>query len=236
MDTQMANDSSTGDNNTNGEFSDEAHLMPGVDGIRQFGFPNKIITKLRYAFTQSTGPLSNETPVDYVFRMNSIQDPDFTGTGHQPLWHDTYSTIYETYRVLGSRLVVSFAPSVYSYNGTFGPFIVGVTGNRLSTSNLGYGNVQQLLESADTTSTIVGLDDMKTITLDYSPASKLGVAASEDTAGASVGSNPPNVYFGHCWVTQQNGAAVPATTGEVQLTGYIDFTVEFFNLLNPSAS
>lgn len=237
MDTQM-NDSTTGNdkNERSKEFGDSAYMIPGVDGFRQFGFPNKIITKLRYGFTVSTAALSNETIIDYVFRMNSIQDPDFTGTGHQPLWHDTYSTVYETYRVLGSQLTVTFTPSVYSYNGTFGPYIIGVTGNRLSTSALGYSNVQQLMESADTTYDVIGLDSARTITLDYSPASRLGTSATEDTVGASVGSNPPNTYFGHCWVVQQNGNTTPATTGEVQLTGHIDMTVEFYNLLNPSAS
>ena len=180
--------------------------------------------------------LTNDTIQDYVFRMNSIFDPDFTGTGHQPLWHDTYSTIYETYRVLGAKLTITFAPSVYSYSGAFGPYVIGVTGNRVSTSALGYSNVQQLMESADTTFDVIGLDSARTITLDYSPSSKLGTSATEDTVGASVGANPPNAYYGHVWVTQVNGAAAPATTGEVNLTGYIDFTVEFFNLLNPSVS
>lgn len=238
MDTPMGNDSTTGnnDNDRSKEFGDSAFMIPGVDGFRQFGFPNKIITKLRYGFNQSSGALTNETIQDYVFRMNSIFDPDFTGTGHQPLWHDTYSTIYETYRVLGSQMTITFAPSVYSYNGSFGPYVVGITGNRVSTSALGYSNVQQLMESADTTFDVIGLDSARTITLDYSPSSKLGTSATEDTVGASVGSNPPNAYYGHVWVTQVNGAAVPATTGEVNLTGYIDFTVEFFNLLNPSTS
>lgn len=234
----MRNDSSTGDSkdSKSKEFGDTAFMIPGVNGVKQFGFPNKIITKIRYAFNISTNPLTNGSIVDQVFRMNSIFDPDFTGIGHQPLWHDTYSSIYETYRVLGSELEVTFAPSVYSYNGTFGPFVVGVTGNRVSTSALGYSNVDQLMESADTDWEVMGLDAARTLRLTYSPASKLGTAATEDTVGASVGSNPPNTYFGHLWCVQLNGNASPATTGEVSLIGYVDYTVEFFNLLNPSAS
>jgi len=34
-----------------------------------------------------------------VFRVNNIFDPNLTGTGHQPMYHDNYSAIYTSYRV-----------------------------------------------------------------------------------------------------------------------------------------
>lgn len=34
-----------------------------------------------------------------VMRLNSIFDPDLTGTGHQPQSHDNWNTLYQTYRV-----------------------------------------------------------------------------------------------------------------------------------------
>jgi len=35
----------------------------------------------------------------YVYRLNSIYDPDLTGAGHQPYGHDTLAAIYNRYRV-----------------------------------------------------------------------------------------------------------------------------------------
>lgn len=36
-----------------------------------------------------------------LFRCASIFDPDFSGTGHQPLGHDQWATFYQRYRVYG---------------------------------------------------------------------------------------------------------------------------------------
>jgi hypothetical protein len=36
---------------------------------------------------------------DYQFRLNSIFDPDLSGTGHQPYGYDTFATLYNRYRV-----------------------------------------------------------------------------------------------------------------------------------------
>lgn len=38
----------------------------------------------------------------YQFQ-SSIFDPDFTGVGHQPLWHDQFNVLYDKYRVYGIK-------------------------------------------------------------------------------------------------------------------------------------
>lgn len=43
---------------------------------------------------------------EQVFRAGSIYDPDLSGTGEQPLGHDQWATLYQKYRVLGSRIKV----------------------------------------------------------------------------------------------------------------------------------
>lgn len=45
---------------------------------------------------------------EYVFNMNSLYDPNFTGSGHQPYWYDQLNNIYKKYRVLGFRVRVTF--------------------------------------------------------------------------------------------------------------------------------
>jgi len=42
----------------------------------------------------------------HVFRSNSLQDPDQTGTGHQPMFFDTYAGVYSKYRVTYAKITV----------------------------------------------------------------------------------------------------------------------------------
>jgi len=71
---------------------------------KSFGFPDRLVVKLRYddikQLTMTSGALGL-----LQFNMNSIFDPDITGTGHQPMYHDQYQTIYNHYSVLGSKLI-----------------------------------------------------------------------------------------------------------------------------------
>lgn len=48
----------------------------------------------------------------YVFRMNSISDPDFTGLGHQPLGHDQWANFYAEYEVKSSSVDCFAIPTV----------------------------------------------------------------------------------------------------------------------------
>lgn len=59
-------------------------------------FAQRYITKMKYSQVFS---LTSTSP-QYAFRLNSIFDPDFTGTGHQPYGHDTLNAVYNRYRVI----------------------------------------------------------------------------------------------------------------------------------------
>lgn len=52
----------------------------------------------------------NDVMTSYRFRANGMYDPDASGTGHQPLGFDELSAVYNHYEVLGSKIVVDFAP------------------------------------------------------------------------------------------------------------------------------
>lgn len=42
----------------------------------------------------------------YFYRGNSINDPNSTGSGHQPMGHDQFSLMYNRYLVLGSKITL----------------------------------------------------------------------------------------------------------------------------------
>lgn len=68
------------------------------------GFPPQIRRRLVYEDTITVNP--GLFRASYVFRGNSLFDPDYTSTGHQPRYYDTFTEVYEKYRVLGSSIVV----------------------------------------------------------------------------------------------------------------------------------
>lgn len=53
-----------------------------------------------------TATITGTGIADYVFRGNSVFDPDFTGVGSQPLGHDQWSALYRRYRVLASKIEI----------------------------------------------------------------------------------------------------------------------------------
>lgn len=72
-------------------------------------FPNHCITKHKYCdrlqFPVAGLGYDYNT---YIFRANGIYDPDWSGTGHQPLFRDEMAARYAFYAVLSSTIVVTF--------------------------------------------------------------------------------------------------------------------------------
>jgi len=50
-----------------------------------------------------------------LFNMNSVFDPDRTGTGHQPYGYDQMASLYNRYRVLRFNYRVDFGPAAANY-------------------------------------------------------------------------------------------------------------------------
>jgi len=64
---------------------------------------------LRYAEQFAVSVANNSAPFEYVFRANSIYDPNYTSTGHQPLGHDQLAALYGAYQVTQSRIRLNYA-------------------------------------------------------------------------------------------------------------------------------
>lgn len=67
-------------------------------------FAQRFITKMKYSETVST----NASGL-FSFNLNSINDPNRSGVGHQPYGHDTLQTIYNRYRVIACSYRVTIA-------------------------------------------------------------------------------------------------------------------------------
>lgn len=68
----------------------------------------RTIARLKYcSFISRT--LSLGVGSDNLYRLNSIFDPDLTGTGTQPYGRDTYAAIYNRYRVFAVAYKATFS-------------------------------------------------------------------------------------------------------------------------------
>lgn len=74
-------------------------------------FPNSKLVRHKYvdsfALPAASGAGLN---VVWQWRANSVYDPDYTTTGHQPMFHDQMAAEYNHYTVLHSTIRVSFPP------------------------------------------------------------------------------------------------------------------------------
>jgi len=56
-----------------------------------------------------SGALSN-----YQFSCNGLYDPNISGTGHQPLYFDQMTALYNHYTVIGSKINIRVVPTAAS--------------------------------------------------------------------------------------------------------------------------
>lgn len=73
----------------------------------------RYICRMKYA--ENVLRTSVGGPATYEFNLNSIYDPNRTGTGHQPYGHDQFSGLYNRYRVISC----SYAISAIDTNGKY---------------------------------------------------------------------------------------------------------------------
>lgn len=70
------------------------------------GIPDKMYIKLKYSTNQLIASSGN-TPGLYIFRGNSVFDPDYSGIGDQPVGFDQWAQFYKDYKVLASKITVT---------------------------------------------------------------------------------------------------------------------------------
>jgi len=196
-----------------------------IRGVRPpvFGFPNTIITKLRYCDTFNLASTAGSV-VAQLFAANGIFDPDISGIGHQPMYRDNFASIYDQYVVLGSKIKVTFS------NTGANAAIVGINGDDDSS---GSATLATKLEQNNSLWRQIGALgsglDTCTITNNFEPLRDFGIAAKDDGSSSTpVGSNPNEL-----WVFQTFMAANNSATLTVQCTVEIEYTVKFTELQTP---
>lgn len=187
--------------------------------------PDVFRTKIKYTeripLTQISGSLYN-----YVFRGNSIFDPDFTGTGHQPVGHDQLAGIYSLYKVYACSFKVRYVSTVQTAGAVMELAICSTTN---STALSGADpelvsqqpNGQMRLVSGD------GAAGQQIISGYMTTKRILGKSLTEggSSTGSTFGSNPTYQWYWNICTqtvdesTTQNGYAYVELVYYVECTG-----------------
>lgn len=190
------------------------------------GFPNTLETTLRYSeivyLTSTSGSVAQ-----YAFRLNSLFDPNFTGTGHQPYYFDQLAAVYKRYTIRNAKMQAKFSHIV---NATTtlqpsGPTIVGISGDDDGTVST---TLTTAMEDNNTKSDFLnnalGGNNVKTLSIDYSPQRDLGVEHTNDSLVALVSANPTRPWFGTVFMAE-TGLATPTTVAvRVEITFRVIFS------------
>ncbi len=162
---------------------------------RTKGIGNRVDSNFIYFDTFSLDVPAGGAAQSYLFRINSLFDPDFALGGHQPGGFDELMAIYEhycvtmcEYKVIYQNTNVAALPALIA---------VQVSDNSTTSTNFGTfienGNAQHTMVSATNGSPI------RTLTGTVDIAKLMGVSRStllkDDSFWGSQGTNPSDVAF-----------------------------------------
>lgn len=186
--------------------------------LRGPGFPTGLQTKLKYSdiigITCTSG-----TPATYSWRGNSVYDPDFTSTGHQPLYYDQLTAIYNRYRVDGCKLKFTACTDGDT------PMAVVVVPNDSGEGFATIGSACERKFSVERTVTKEFPQLMKT----YAASNKImGMTKDkyrdDDLNSAQYDANPTNIWYWNLITQTVNGSS----TGTLRITLCLTYYVSFF--------
>lgn len=196
--------------------------------------PLKFATTLKYVqnvtITNSVVGICNA----HTFRANSIYDPDFTGTGHQPRGTDQFlgsGALYEHFTVVGSKIRVRFNNTNATTTALCGIWLrEASTFSTTKSDNLEVrtGRWKQLPPSNNGVQPVV-------TTMTYSPKfSGIAKPWTSNTAIRGLASGNPSIeaYY-HVWVCAQDDTL---NIGAVNATVEIEYAVVFSEPYTPAES
>lgn len=191
-------------------------------------FPQKIRTNLTYTQRVQVNPAA--LTYSYLFNLNSIFDPDRSGVGHQPCFHDELALLYNRYRVLAfsyefilSGLNTSARYYVLPMNGVTPPVDLNDAIEGITSAKSGIV----------TTDASGGPNAIKIIKGYVSLKKLLGEDLSDDRDQAVMGSNPVNQATLALGLESLNGST---NLSSVNLTIKFRYHVEIFDRKNPIGS
>lgn len=202
---------------------DDYPAMPNVWSNNIFAFPPNLVTRMRYCEVIT---FSTTSVLHQVWNMNSIFDPNATGTGHQPMYHDIFQSVYAHYTVLGSKITARYASTTDGFTARVG---LAVGDNSTFSTNQDTlceqnKNKWALLSKG------IGGNNAITLSGTYGATTDEGIDpyAGSSLTRTAFGANPSELYCASTWVGSTD--LVSTTTAVVQVE--IEYTVLLSELLD----
>lgn len=148
----------------------------------------------KYSDTQiDLNPGAGGLLVSHLFACNGLYDPDISGAGHQPLGFDQLMPMYDHYRVIGSRIRVTFSNHDTTY-----PQIVGI--HCQDNTTVSEGSVDPLIENGRTRWTKLATEgsggSVKTLQYNWSAKNFFGKSSlNGDRYQGTVSANPTEMAY-----------------------------------------
>jgi len=159
----------------------------------------------------------------YTLRPSSLYDPDYTGTGHQPLRFDQMAAMFQDYRVRSATVKMTFAVGEVSVSASaLGPWRCTVTKARQVTLPGTGTDYSTAAEMEGATTGVLTTQDKLTLYNNYVWTD----AGVDDISALNVSTNNTNGWF-HWIISVYNQGNVAATN--VLCNFDITFDCEFLN-------
>lgn len=182
---------------------------------RPMAVAERLFTTLKYV-EYTTLSITNPTLQKQVFQT-SIFDPNFTGTGHQPLWHDQLQTLYNRYRCYGIRY-----DAVAVNTNTYQLMTIAVVHSNSSTSDTVIETAVERNRTKTYTSSIQGhsmrMKGYLSIPQVWGISKKEMIA--DDSFFANFGATPAKCGYLHFLADTKNATAICNLM--VKLTYYVE--------------
>jgi len=193
-------------------------------------FSQRYVSKMKYAETLSIVGSGFGGLTQFNFNLNSIFDPNRSGTGHQPYGHDTLATLYNRYRVIKCSYVIS-SLSTGGTNGDAYSVIAALPANEIITLNGGVAEAQENPKCKFITQAPQAALKVLKGTIDI--ASLVGRTKSQymadDRYQSLYGASPNELAVLNIYTGLLNGESQTLTQ---KLNIVLEFTVESFDVKN----
>lgn len=182
------------------------------------GFAQKSRVLLKYQETVVSGSVTAAAS-NYFFNLNSLFDPNRTGTGHQPQYSDIWKQIYNRYRVTEAKVRISTYGAVSQEIA----LVIQNHANAYTSVSLAQEQPWSISRANAQPSGFAVLECTVPLHIiqGSTPAQYL---ANEDTSAVS-GANPAEVIIADVVLQDWNSLSTSSTPVKVEIW----YTVEFFD-------
>jgi len=190
------------------------------------GLPLRKTCKLTYCEQYVVSPVTAGLPASQRMLINSLYDPNSTGTGHQPLGFDQWAVHYNQYIVKGAKVTTTFT------NLAAGNSPVRIGHTYLSDSTSLDADLTDRLERQRWTSTkllLGAIDSRQTIVSYFSTKKFFSVKdlTDEHQMRAEVSGNPTLPAYLFIWAQEASGTG--AFVEDLICETKIEFICEFLD-------